>query len=137
MLSVLPDTAGDLIVVQASDTLTADDYQQVLVPLIEEKVPQYGPLRVVIYLDPSFSGIAAGAIWEDAKLGLTHSQDFLRLAVVGGPQWLDWATALSNQLSKGEAKHFTESQFLQALHWVDDVNAGRDDDDQINLWPFS
>jgi hypothetical protein len=123
MLSILPDTAGDLIVVQASDELTADDYQQVLVPLIEEKLPQYGPLRVVLYFDQSFTGMAAGAIWEDAKLGISHAEDFIRIAVVGGPVWVSWATALGNHLVRGEAKHFEERQFLQALHWVDDASA--------------
>ncbi|BBB29014.1 STAS/SEC14 domain-containing protein [Neptunomonas japonica] len=123
MLSILPDTAGDLIVVQASDSLTADDYKDVLVPLIEEKLPTYGPLRVVIYLDPSFTGMEAGAIWEDAKLGLSHTEDFLRVALVGGPDWIEWATKLGNHLIKGETQHFEERQFLQALHWVDDAKA--------------
>ena len=123
MLSILPDTAGDLIVVQASETLNADDYQNILAPLIEEKLPTYGPLRVVIYLDPSFTGMTAGAIWEDAKLGLSHTEDFIRLAVVGGPEWVEWATKLGNYLIKGETQHFEERQFLQALHWVDDANA--------------
>ncbi|SIS66380.1 STAS/SEC14 domain-containing protein [Neptunomonas antarctica] len=124
MLFILPDTAGDLIVVQASEKLTAEDYQNVLVPLINEKIGPYGPLRVVIYLDQSFSGMEAGAVWEDAKLGLEHTEDFLRLAVVGGPDWIEWATKLGNYLIKGETRHFEERQFLQALHWVDDVEAG-------------
>ncbi|WP_293268865.1 STAS/SEC14 domain-containing protein [Neptunomonas sp.] len=123
MLSILPDTAGDLIVVQASDLLTAEDYKDVLVPLIEEKLPTYGPLRVVIYLDQSFTGMAAGAVWEDAKLGLSHPEDFLRVAIVGGPDWVEWAAKLGNYLIKGETQHFEERQFLQALHWVDDAKA--------------
>lgn len=123
MLSILPDTAGDLIVVQASNTLTAEDYQNVLAPLIEEKLPTYGPLRVVLYFDPSFTGMTTGAIWEDAKLGLSHTEDFIRLAVVGGPEWIEWATKFGSYLIKGETQHFEERQFLQALHWVDDANA--------------
>ncbi|RVU29555.1 STAS/SEC14 domain-containing protein [Neptunomonas marina] len=121
MLSVLPETAGDLIVVQASDQLTADDYQSVLVPEVEEKLKSHPNVRVVIYFDPSFTGMELGAIWEDAKLGMAHANDFYRLAVVGGPDWAEWATALGNHLVKGEARHFSETQYLQAMHWVNDA----------------
>jgi hypothetical protein len=120
MLTVLPDTAGDFICVQASETLTADDYKTVLAPMIGEKVKQFGPIRMVIYLDGTFSGWEIGAIWEDAKLGFEHANDFVRIALVGDSDWLDWAAKLANHLSQGEAQHFEPNQFLQALHWVND-----------------
>ncbi|MDO6452608.1 STAS/SEC14 domain-containing protein [Neptunomonas phycophila] len=120
MLSVLPDTAGDFICVQASETLSTQDYQDILVPLIEDKVQKFGPLRMVIYFDQTFTGFEVGAIWEDAKLGINHAQDFIRIAIVGGPQWMDWAATFGNALTKGEVQHFSESQFLHALHWSND-----------------
>ncbi|WP_417225531.1 STAS/SEC14 domain-containing protein [Amphritea sp.] len=119
MLHILPETAGDIIVIQATDTLTAADYQDIFVPLLEEKVAAHGAVRCLIYLDHNFTGWEAGALWEDTKLGLTHRQDFIRLAVVGGAQWLDWAVKLGEHFITGEAQHFSESQFLQALHWID------------------
>lgn len=119
MLYVLPETAGDIIVVQATETLTAQDYQDTFIPLITEKVEAHGAVRVLLYLDHGFTGFKTEALWEDAKFGLTHRNDFIRLAVVGGGQWLDWLLAVGNTISKGETKHFTESQFLHALHWID------------------
>lgn len=120
MLFVLPDTAGDFICVQASDTLSANDYHDILVPLIEDKIKKFGPIRMVIYFDHSFTGFKAGAMWEDAKLGYNHAKDFIRIGIVGGPEWMDWATKFGNALTQGEVQHFTESQFLQALHWSND-----------------
>ena len=119
MLYILPETAGDIMVLQATDQLTAADYQEIFLPLIEEKVAAHGKVRCLIYLDPEFKGWEIGAIWEDTKLGIHHSKDFIRLAVVGGGAWLDWAVNIGAALIEGEAKHFTENQFLQALHWID------------------
>ncbi|WP_303581199.1 STAS/SEC14 domain-containing protein [Amphritea sp. 1_MG-2023] len=119
MLHILPETAGDIIVVQATDKLTSTDYQDIFLPLLEEKVAAHGKVRCLVYLDHNFHGWEAGAMWEDAKLGVQHRQDFIRLAVVGGDSWLDWATKLGSLFISGEALYFPETEFLQALHWID------------------
>lgn len=119
MLYVLPETAGDIIVVQATETLTAKDYQETFIPQMEEKVAAHGGVRVLLYLDHGFTGFEAEALWEDLKFGLAHRNDFIRLAVVGGSEWVDWLLKVADGLMKGETKHFSEAQFLQALHWID------------------
>lgn len=119
MLHILPETAGDIMVLQATDKLTAKDYQDIFLPLLEEKVAAHGSVRCLLYLDHNFIGWDAGALWEDTKLGLKHRQDFTRLAVVGGAAWVDWAVSLGELFIAGEAQHFSENQFLQALHWID------------------
>lgn len=119
MLYVLPETAGDIIVVQATGTLTASDYQDTFAPLMAEKIAAHGAVRCLLYLDHGFTGWEAGALWQDAKFGIQHSKDFIRIAVVGGNDWLDWALKTAELFTSGEAKHFSESQFLQALHWID------------------
>lgn len=121
MLHILPETAGDIIVLQATGTLTSEDYQETFIPLIAEKTAAHKKVRCLIYLDPDFKGWQPGAMWEDTKLGANHGNDFIRLAVVGGGNWLDWAVKISAAFITGEAKHFSESQFLQALHWIDEA----------------
>ncbi|MDI3324384.1 STAS/SEC14 domain-containing protein [Pontibacterium granulatum] len=119
MLYNLPETAGDIIVVQATDTLTAKDYTETFIPLLEEKLATHEKVRVLLYLDHGFTGFEAAALWEDAKFGLAHRNDFLRLAVVGDADWMEWLAKIADLLAGGETRHFTSSQFLQALHWID------------------
>ncbi|MEH6579982.1 MAG: STAS/SEC14 domain-containing protein [Amphritea sp.] len=121
MLYILPETAGDIVVVQATEKLTAADYQDTFLPLLEEKIKAHGQIRCLLYLDHGFTGWEAGAMWEDASFGATHSQDFKRIAVVGGADWLNWVIKNDERLINGEAKHFSESHFLQALHWIDEA----------------
>jgi len=119
MLYELPESAGDLLVIQATDTLTTSDYTDIFIPKVEEKLAAHGKIRALVYLDHNFTGFEAGALWEDAKFGLAHRNDFIRLSMVGDQQWLEWLTNVANHLIEGETRHFTASQFLQALHWAD------------------
>jgi len=121
MIFILPETSGDLVVIQATEKLTAADYTDTLLPVLEKAISEHGPIRAVFYLDPGFSGWEAGAFWQDLKFGVTHRNDFKRIAIVGDEDWMDWATDLSNHLLTGEAKHFTQSGFLQAIYWVEDA----------------
>lgn len=119
MLYNLPETAGDIIVVQATETLTAKDYTETFIPLLEEKLAAHEKVRVLLYLDHGFTGFEAAALWEEAKFGLAHRNDFLRLAVVGDAGWMEWLAKIGDLLAGGETRHFTGAQFLQALHWID------------------
>mgnify|MGYP001430244443 CR=1 FL=1 len=121
MLYVLPETAGDIVVVQATEKLTSADYTDTFLPLLEEKITAHGEVRCLLYLDQGFTGWETGAMWEDAQFGLQHSQDFKRVALVGGAAWLDWAVKIGELFMRGEARHFSENQFLQALHWIDEA----------------
>ncbi|MGB0468618.1 MAG: STAS/SEC14 domain-containing protein [Pontibacterium sp.] len=122
MLYVLPETAGDILVVQATGTLSSEDYQDTFIPLLTEKIESHGAVRVLLYLDHGFTGFEAGALWQDVTFGLKHREDFLRIAVVGDQQWIDWITRVGTACISGESRHFTASQFLQALHWIDGSN---------------
>ena len=123
MLYVLPETAGDIIVIQATDTLTTDDYQDQLKPLLTEKGEQFAQVRVVFYLDNNFTGFENDSTWLDAAFAQQHSAQFKRFAVVADAQWHNWSEALNTQLDKGEAKYFSSREFLDALHWVDSTDA--------------
>lgn len=120
MLYVLPETTGDIMVLQATDQLTAADYQDTFLPLFDHVKQRHPEPRLLLFLDPHFTGWQAGAIWEDAKFGLTHGQELFRCAVVGGPDWIEWATSLANHVTRGEVRHFSASQLLQAMHWLNE-----------------
>lgn len=131
MLYVLPETTGDIIVLQASGTLSANDYKETFIPLFEHVHTTHPEVRLVIFFAPDFEGFETGAVWEDTKFGLQHANDFYKLAVVGGPEWLDWMTKVGDALTRGEIKHYRPTQLLQAMHWIND----EDDEEEAN-YPF-
>ncbi len=118
MIEKLSESTGSILAVKATDQLTVEDYENIFIPELDKLIKQYGKIRVLIYLDTSFTGWEVEAIWDDAKYGINHREDFEKLAVVGGPGWVRWTTKMSAYLMKGEVRTFTGKQLQEALHWI-------------------
>lgn len=115
MLYILPDSAGDMLVVQASETLSAEDLTERLVPAVEKQLNAAHKLRLVLYFDHSLQAIEE-QYWQGEALLAAIPREVEGIAVVGSDQWRTW----QQQLPQPSA-FFSESQFLQALYWVDDL----------------
>ena len=118
MFEYLPEGAGNVVGVRATGTLTDADYKNVLMPKLEKMFAEFGRLRLLFYMDESFSGWDLGAAWDDASLGLKHRADFEKIAVVGGPDWVVWFVKLSAFLIAGEIKVFPKDQLQEAWIWM-------------------
>jgi len=88
MLELLQPTTGNLVSVDASGTVTAEDYESVLIPAIQEALKSHDKVRVLLQLEPS-TGFTAGAMWDDTKFGLAHYFSFEKLALVSDTEWIN------------------------------------------------
>ena len=61
MLELLQPTTDNLVSVSASGTVTAEDYESVLIPAIEETLKSHDKVRVLLQLEPN-TGFTAGAM---------------------------------------------------------------------------
>jgi len=118
MITILPQSEGSTLVVQASRKLTTADYENVFIPELDRLIDQYGRIRVVFHLDDTFEGWELGAMWDDAKFGLKHKNDFERIAMVGGPRWVSWITGLSSHFMQGAIRGFDRSELEKATAWA-------------------
>jgi hypothetical protein len=118
MIQIMPESSGSALALKATGKLTDADYKDVLIPRIQEMINQSGKVQVLLYLPEDFAGWEAHAAWDDARFGLRHRNDFEKLAVVGGPRWVEWATKIAAHFMKGEVKTFPGEQLGEALHWV-------------------
>lgn len=118
MIEFMPESSGNILGVKASGKLTDADYKHVLIPKFESLFKQHGKLNVLFYMDEAFEGWDLEAAWDDASYGLRHRADFNKLAVVGGPAWVEWCIKLSGFLMKGEIKVFPADQLESAWKWL-------------------
>jgi SpoIIAA-like len=118
MLHLLPETGGDLLAVRAEDRLTDADYRDLLVPRLEAIIRQHGKARLLCVMAEGFHGWTAGAAWDDAVFGIKHRNDFARLAVVGGPRWVEWGVKLGARIMSGEVRGFPAREEAAARDWV-------------------
>ena len=118
MIELLPQTEGSLIAIQVSGKLTAEDYEREWAPRLSDAVAQHGKVRLLVYIDETFDGWEAAAIWEDAKFGLAHISSPEKMALVGGPGWVRKLTDLIGPLLPGSYKTFQMGELEDAFEWL-------------------
>lgn len=118
MFTFMPESEGAVVGIHATGKLRDSDYKQTLIPGLEKLFDEHGTLNVLFYMDNSFEGWELSAAWDDAAFGLGHRADFRKLAVVGGPEWIEWCIKACGFLMKGEIRVFPANQLDAAWSWV-------------------
>lgn len=109
---------GNIVCVQAKGKLTHADYQQVLIPRLEQVIKEHGKARILFAMGEEFHGWEPAAMWDDAKFGMQHRTHFEKCAVVGGPKWIEWATKIATVIVSCECKTFAVNQLTEAKTWI-------------------
>ena len=117
MFQVMPESDGKIMGIRATGKLTDQDYQ-VLIPKLEALIKQHGKIRLLCFIDEEFTGMEPGAMWDDAKFFLPHRADFEKMAIVGGPKWVELAMKLFAPLMKGDYQTFSGDQLAEAWEWI-------------------
>jgi hypothetical protein len=120
MFHIMPESAGKILGLRATGKLTDQDYQEVLLPTLENLLKQHGKIRLLCFLDEEFAGLEPGAMWEDAKFFFPHKDDFEKMAIVGGPKWIEVIMKLFAPLMQGEMRTFPQEQLPKAWQWLKD-----------------
>ncbi len=119
MIEVLPQSHDATVGIRASGVLKHIDYEQTLIPLLDKTIAKHRRVRLIIEIADNFAGWELPAVWDDANFGLTHRADFAKIALVGGPKWVVWATRLFAPFIGGELSIFPSGNTRQAWSWID------------------
>jgi hypothetical protein len=118
MIEVLPDLPPEVVGLVASGRVTAQDYESVVFPAIESKLKQHAKVRILYQLGPRFSGFTAGAMWDDAKVGLAHLGAWERIAIVTDVDWVRAAVGVFGFVIPCPVKIFSNAQLVEARDWI-------------------
>lgn len=108
----------------AQGKVTAGDYELILLPALEEALQARDKVRFLYELGPDFEHYTAGAIWDDAKLGLKHIGSFERIAIVSDDTWISGAVHGFGWMIPGEVRLFANSERGEAETWISEGLAG-------------
>jgi SpoIIAA-like len=117
MFHILPESEGNILGLRATGKLTEQDYK-VLLPSLENLLKQHGKIRLLCFIDEEFTGLEPGAMWEDAKFFFPHKDDFEKMAIVGGPKWIEVIMKLFAPLMQGEMRTFPPEHLPEAWQWL-------------------
>ena len=120
MIEMMPDLPDNVVGFTARGKVTEADYESHIVPAIEEKLKHHKKIRLLYHLGEDFEGFEAGAMWDDAKVGLKHIAAWEKIAMVSDVGWINGAVKAFGFVMPGEVKTFANSQLSKARDWVSD-----------------
>jgi hypothetical protein len=110
----------NVVALSAHGKVDHKDYQQVIIPAIEEKIKVHGKIRILYKLGEDFSGYSVEALWDDAKLGVQHLTAFEKVAVVTNVAWVKDSVAFFRFLIPCPVKLFRNEELSMAVTWINE-----------------
>lgn len=118
MLALIPDLPDHVLGLQATGTVTSDDYAAVLVPELERMLAAHSRIRLLYVLAEGFDNYTRGAAWEDARVGMRHFTSFERVAVVTDVDWIETGVKAFGFIMPGDVRVFDADDLAAARDWV-------------------
>ncbi len=118
MIEALKDFPANVVAFIGRGQITKHDYTTVLIPVVQEALKTQDKVRLYYEIGTDFAGFDAGALWEDAKLGVGHLRRWERAAVVTDVGWIKLAAGAIALLSPMEAKIFSTNEASKARGWI-------------------
>lgn len=118
MLERIPDLPDNILGIAARGKVTAKDYEAVLIPAVEAAIAARHKIRFLYHLGPEFSGFEAGALWDDAKIGLKHVTAWERVAIVTDTEWIRVAVKVFGFTIPGEVRVYKGAEMAAAREWL-------------------
>lgn len=118
MIEVLKGFPANVVAFACKGRVTRSDYETTLIPAVRETLKQHRKVRLYYQIDADFSGIEAGAVWEDFKVGMEHLLRWERIAVVSDVDWIRHTIRAFSFVMPGEVKIFPVDETAKARTWI-------------------
>jgi len=118
MIKVFPESNGKVLILGAVGKLTDQDYKDVLIPRLESIIREQGKAQLLLDMGDDFHGWEAAALWDDVHFGLKPRNDFEKMGVIGGPNWVEWGMKIAALAISGEIRTFPANERDAARRWI-------------------
>jgi hypothetical protein len=118
MIETIPDLPERVLGFTAKGTVTADDYESIIVPAVEARFDRQDKVRLLYHLGEDFSGFEAAAMWDDTKVGLKHLTGWERIAVVSDVEWIRAGMKVFGFVMPGHVRVFHNRELAEAKRWI-------------------
>lgn len=132
MIQPIPDLPDGTIGFRYTGKVTASDYKQVMIPVLDEAIETHHHIKALVILDDEFESCDLGAAWEDARAGLRHWRGFERVAIVSDNQLIRVSASVFGAMAPCPVKLFVASEQDEARLWLSEslgsIHLDRDGD---------
>ena len=123
MIERITDLPGGIFGVRAMGTLTADDYESVIAPFVDDVRRNRQRVRCLVEVGPGFTGVTPAAAWEDVKLGLRAMRAFDGCAVLTDDDRIRGASRVGAFLLPCPVRLFALGERSAAVAWLTSLPA--------------
>jgi len=109
---------GNIVAVEVKGIVTAQDCEEMLMPLVTEKLKKHDRLNILLLAGEDFQSFSAGAIWDDTRFGLMHLADFGKIALVSDTGRMRHGAKLFAPFIRGSLHVFSLAELDDAKEWV-------------------
>jgi hypothetical protein len=71
-MRMIDDLRDGVVGIEAHGKVTGEDYETVLIPVVERALQAHRKIRFLYRIAPDFTGFTGTALWDDARLGMRH-----------------------------------------------------------------
>ncbi len=118
MIEALKGFPAKVLAFSCQGHVTKREYEAVLIPAIEEAVKHPGKLRLYCRIAPDFTGMDAGAMWDDFKVGMEHLTRWERIAVLTDVEWIRHTLRVFSFVIPGVTRIFRLDEDAKAREWI-------------------
>lgn len=122
MITILNDAPENVAAFNATGEVTKEDFENLVIPYVKNKVEQFDELNYLLYLDTDLSNFTMGAWLQDALLGIKNITKWNRAAIVTDEEGVQNFTDVFSVLMPGEFKSFPKENLYNALYWCQNGN---------------
>ncbi|PKL57756.1 MAG: STAS/SEC14 domain-containing protein [Methanomicrobiales archaeon HGW-Methanomicrobiales-5] len=119
MITLLPESSGNVIGFLIQGKLADEDYQQGLIPPLEEAIKAHQKIRLLFQMD-NFGGWTAHGAWDDF-INWPKFMSVERMAVVVDQNWhefMTWLFQIASALTHMEIRFFRTTEMAEAWAWL-------------------
>jgi hypothetical protein len=121
MIETLPGVPPGIVAVRAVGTLTREDYDAVVVPILDAAAREGRRLRFLCVVDEEFHGLTPDGAWADVKLGLAAMRNLEGCAVISDLGWVRDTTRFAAFFLPGHVRIFAADERDAAVHWLESL----------------
>ena len=110
--------AADVAAFKVSGEVTKDDYDQVILPVVENITSKNDHLNFLLILNTDLKNYSWGAWMEDALVTLKNQAKFRKVALVTDSETVKKVTTFGAHFIPGEYRTYKLAEEQRALNWV-------------------
>ena len=117
MMEIIQGLPENVVGVTASGTVTGEDYDNVLISAINDKLKKFKKIRILYQTSRDFSHLTYDVYLEDAKV-TWHITSIEKVAVVSDVHWINDSIKIFRFIIPISVKLFSNDELDKAKAWV-------------------